>query len=58
MKKSNTYVLDVRSDNKEFYNGLIKGAYFLGNSGPLANFVGTLFKPSDSFLIFGNENQI
>ena len=37
---------------------MIKGAYFVGNSGPFANFVGTLFKPSDNFLIFGNENQI
>lgn len=58
MKKSNTYVLDIRSDYKEFYDGLIKGAYFVGNSGPFANFVGTLFKPSDNFLIFGNESQI
>jgi hypothetical protein len=54
MKAPNTIVLDVRSDNKQFFEGMIKQSYFVGNTGPFANFVGVLFDAKSNILIFGN----
>ena len=49
-------VLDVR-DTKDLKDGIIKNSIWVGFDGAFANWVGTLFNPTDQFVIFGTEKQ-
>jgi len=48
--------LDVR-DTKDLKDGIIQNSICVGFDGPFANWVGTLFSPTDQFIIYGTEKQ-
>ena len=49
-------VLDVR-DTKDLKDGILENSIWVGFEGAFANWVGTLFNPTNQFVIYGTEKQ-
>lgn len=53
MKEKGVILLDVRHNN-ELKKGIIKDSICINFDGAFANWVGTLFSPSDRFILYGS----
>lgn len=53
-KAKDVIILDVR-DAKYLNEGIIENSIWVGFDGAFANWVGTLFNPTDRFVIYGTD---
>lgn len=56
LNEDNVILLDVRKP-EELRKGIIKNSICVGFDGAFANWIGTLFSPSDRFVLYGSEEE-